>query len=127
MQGDGVVLLDTFVDGAARLLHESLAKDEDTFEDGECPESVRCFIKNLQISRKIWGEHGCTAPGCPCCTYRHSVLSKFMKEIMTDDLESEESADWDSTDSDSEGVVPGTYTPPPPPPEETRPEVCKPA
>ena len=114
VQGDGVVLSDTFVDGATRLLREALAKDEDTFEDGECPESVRCFIKNLQISREIWGEHGCAAPGCPCCTYRHSVLSKFMKEIMTDDLEEEENADWDSTDSDSEGVVPGTYTPPPP-------------
>ena len=49
-----------------------------------------------------------------------------MKEKMTDDLEPESSADWDSTDSDSEGAVPGTYTPPPPP-EETRPEVCKPA
>ena len=118
---------------ANRLINEALPRDEDALVDSECPEVIRCFVKSLRMVQSIWGEHDarlseqgtvCTTPGCQCYIQKQIMLDKFVDGILTDDSESEESADWDSTDSDSEGVVPRTYTPPPP--EETQPEVCKP-
>ena len=68
--GDRKVLSETFVNGSTYLLQEALAKGEDAFEDDECPAPVRRFLRNMQLSVKVWGEHCCTVPGCSCSTNR---------------------------------------------------------
>ena len=126
---------------AMRMMSEALARDEDPLLDKEYPEFIQCMVKCMRISRNTWGEHDarlreqgtvCTTPGCQCHRRARTMFPIFAKGMETDDSESDEIADWNgrpygmrSTDSDSEEVVPRTYTPPPPPAEETRPEVCK--
>ena len=85
--GDRRVLSETFVYGTTYLLQEALAKDEDAFEDGECPASVRHFLRNMRLSVKLWGEHCCTVPGCSCCTNQNQLLGSFLEDITMDDLE----------------------------------------
>ena len=83
--GDRRVPSDTFVYGTAYLLHEALAKDEDAFEDDECPASVERFLRNMRLSVKLWGEHCCTAPGCSCCASQNRLLGDFLEDITMDD------------------------------------------
>ena len=137
--------LEEFYCCAERMLSEALARDEDPLLDKAYPEFIQCMVKCMRISRNTWGEHDarleeqgtvCTTPGCQCRIRGRTMFPIFAKGMERDDSESEEIADWNeqpcgmgSSDSDSEDVVPRTYTPPPPPPpppaEETRPEVCK--
>ena len=83
--GDRRVPSGTFVYGTAYLLQEALAKDEDAFEDDECPASVRRFLRNMRLSMKLWGEHRCTAPGCSCCANQNRLLGDFLEDITMDD------------------------------------------
>ena len=82
--GNKKVLSEMFLDGITYLLQEALAKDEDAFDDGECPASVRRFINSMRRSRKLCREDGCTAPGCSCCTTQYWLLVGFLEDIMMD-------------------------------------------
>ena len=117
-----------FAPCALRMVSEALARDEDPLLDKEYPECIQCMVKCMRISRNTWGEHDarlreqgtvCTTPGCQCHRRARTMFPIFAKGMETDDSESDEIADWNgrsygmrSTDSDSEGVVPRTYTPP---------------
>ena len=116
---------------AMRMMSEALARDADPLLDSEYPEFIQCMVKCMRISRNTWGEHDawlreqgtvCTTPGCQCHRRARTMFPIFAKGMETDDSESDEIADWNGrpygmsgTDSDSEEVVPRTYTPPPPP------------
>ena len=111
-----------------RLVSEALARDEDPLVDNEYPELIRCMVKSFRMLRSMWAEHDarlreqgtvCTTPGCQCHRRAHIMYRKFANGMETDDSESDEIADWNgrsygmrNTNSDSEGVVPRTYTPP---------------
>ena len=85
--GDRDVLSETFVNGTTHLLQEALAKGEDAFEDDECPAPVRRFLRNMRVSMKVWGEHGCTVTGCSCSTSRNRLLGNFLEDIIMDNWE----------------------------------------
>ena len=85
--GDREVLSETFVNGTTHLLQEALAKGEDAFEDDECPAPVRRFLRNMRVSMKVWGEHGCTVTGCSCSTSRNRLLGNFLEDIIMDNWE----------------------------------------
>ena len=85
--GDREVLSETFVNGTTHLLQEALAKGEDAFEDDECPVPVRRFLRNMRVSMKVWGEHGCTVTGCSCSTSRNRLLGNFLEDIIMDNWE----------------------------------------
>ena len=85
--GDREVLSETFVNGTTHLLQEALAKGEDAFEDDECPAPVRRFLRNMRVSMKVWGEHGCTVTGCSCSTSRNRFLGNFLEDIIMDNWE----------------------------------------
>ena len=113
---------------AKRMLDEPLARDADPLLDKSYPECIQCMVKCMRISRNTWDDHDarlreqgtvCTTPGCQCRIRARTMFPIFAKGMETDDSESAEFTDWNgrpcgmgSTDSDSEEVVPGTYTPP---------------
>ena len=116
-----------------RMLDKALARDADPRLDKSYPEFVQYMIKCMKIFRNTWDDHDarleeqgtvCTAPGCQCHVRARTMFPLFAKgmEMEMDDSGPAEFTDWngrtfvmESTDSDSEEEVPGTYTPPPPP------------
>ena len=122
-----------------RMMDKALARDADHRLDKTCPEFIQYMIKSIEIYRNTWDDHDvrlkeegtiCTAPGCQC--HVRIMFPLFPKGKETVDSRPAGFTDgnrrtfvMESTDSDSDEEVPGTYTPPPPPARETRPEVCK--
>ena len=112
---------------ALRMLDKALARDADPRLDKSYPEFVQYMIKCIRIYRNTWDDHDarleeqgtvCTAPGCQC--HVRTMFPLFSKRKETVDSGPAEFTDWnrrtfvmESTDSDSEEEVPGTYTPPP--------------
>ena len=117
-----------FMRCAERMLSEALARDPDPLLDKAYPEFIQCMVKCMRISRNTWGEHDarleeqgtvCTTPGCQCRVRARTMFPIFAKGMETDDSDSEDIAacneqqsEMGSSDSDSEDVVPRTYTPP---------------
>ena len=111
-----------------RMMDKALARDADHRLDKTYPEFIQYMIKSIEIYRNTWDDHDarleeqgtiCTAPGCQC--HVRTKFPLFPKGKETVDSGPAEFTDcyrrtfvMESTDSDSEEEVTGTYTPPPP-------------
>ena len=111
---------------ALRMMDKALARDVDHRLDKTYPEFIQYMIKSMAIYRNTWDDHDawlkeqgtiCTAPGCQC--HVRTLFPLFPEGKETVDSGPAEFTDcnrrtfvMESTDSDSEEEVPGTYTPP---------------
>ena len=110
------------------MLAKALARDADPLLDKSYPEFIQCIAKCVRISRNTWDDHDarlreqgtdCTASGCQCRMRARAVFPIFAKGMETVDSTpakftdgNERTCVMESSDSDSEDEVPGTYTPP---------------
>ena len=117
-----------FASCAKRMLAKATARDSDPLLDKSYPEFVQCMAKCIRISRNTWNDHDarlreqgtdCTAPGCQCRRRARAVFPIFANGLETVESTSAKSTDrnertcvMESSDSDSEDEVPGTYMPP---------------